>query len=200
MKFVEAYRDYTPPFPLVPKLRSALRVVPAKNLAGLNRIVLTNIGALPRRRRRAKTRSGNLLPVVFGLYHPTDSTEQPHIEIFVDNHFKGKSPKLYLARHLSAFFIAGTMFHEVGHHIHYTKWPEQGDIERVAEKYQWVYTRRLFFRWLHLHAVALLSVLLNVRLWPKLWAGRKKLYDLTFTLPLWILGKRPPAGYGKRDK
>ncbi|NUM56239.1 MAG: hypothetical protein HUU46_21580 [Candidatus Hydrogenedentes bacterium] len=177
VKFVEAYKDYTPPFPLIPELRSSLRVIPPKFLMGLNRIVLTNTGALPRRRRRAKTYSRKRtvrIPDAIGLYHPAWNGEAPYIEIFVNKAVIMGATRYY-SQHLTILALSSVLFHEIGHHIHFTKYPEQGEWERIAEKHQKKYTKRLLWRQSFRHPVALASFLTDVDLFSRLWKRRNEL-------------------------
>ncbi|MCC6794867.1 MAG: hypothetical protein IT366_07085 [Candidatus Hydrogenedentes bacterium] len=179
VKFVEAYKSYMPPFSLVPELRPSLRVVPPKFLRGLNRIVLTNTAALSRRRRRERTYSRKRavrISDVRGLYHPAWNGEEPHIELFVDK-LVVKSGSRYYKRHISILSLSSVLFHEIGHHIHYTKHPEQGEWERIAEKHQKRFNKRLLLRQSFRHPVALASLISDVGLIARTWNARHELRE-----------------------
>ena len=111
--------------------------VPPKYLVGLSEVVLTNSSGLSRERRRSATKSRRKklrTSTARGLYYPAWNGKLPWIEIFLDNTLKplgtGLFPKVPLFRESE---IAGVLFHEVGHHIHYTVRPEYREREDVAD-------------------------------------------------------------------
>ena len=168
LPFVSAYKDFTPPFDIEASLRSALRVVPAKYVVGLDRVVLADAAGLPRWRRRAKTYSRKRtvrIPEACGLYHQATRDRRAYIEIFVDNQVTLGRGFRRLQRELGALMLASTLFHEIGHHIHFTKHPEQGEPERIAEKYQMRFTKR--YSWRRVPLIILYAIPLVCM--PKFW-------------------------------
>jgi len=132
-----AFSGYDPPSNLVPIIRRMLDSVPEKYLTGLVEVVLTNAGNMPRSRRRSVTKSrGRKMRVreVRGLYHPAFHGRQAWIEIFVDNTLRWWNTRL---RRLFPFArdieLSNVLFHEIGHHIHYTARPEFREKEDVAD-------------------------------------------------------------------
>lgn len=69
---IESYKDYTPPIDAKAVVEKLLNHVPAKYLAGLGSVVLTNQTQLSHRRRRGKTWSRGRKyrhADALGLYH-----------------------------------------------------------------------------------------------------------------------------------
>lgn len=169
-RIVENYREYTPPFEIVPTIRRALKVVPKKYLVGLDRIVLTNAGGLPRRRRRKKTWSRKrkvLIKTALGVYRGG------HIEIFVDNIVGSDGKWPYSRRQCYLFEISRVLFHEIGHHIHRSKRPEYREPENVADRYMRIYLKRFVWRsWYRVGAAAahfIMLVVIHPRVWWRVW-------------------------------
>jgi len=114
-----------------------LASVPPKYLIGLKRVVLTNSSGLPRKRRRDVTKSrGRKVKIAEarGLYHPKWNNEPAWIEIFVDNTLRSWEASGWLKHVFSAAGeIGDVLFHEIGHHIHFTARPEYREKEDVAD-------------------------------------------------------------------
>ena len=131
------FSGYTPPYDVVPIVERMVASVPSKYLTGLKEIVLTNSSDLSRKRRRSVTKARKHKVRVVearGLYHPAWKGNQAWIEIFVDNTLKGWEKGLWLK---IPFFredpLSEVLFHEIGHHIHFTKRPEYREKEDVAD-------------------------------------------------------------------
>lgn len=132
-----SFSDYEPPRNLVPMMQRALDSVKLEYLAGLTEVVLTNSGALRRDRRRSVTKwRGRKVRVsqALGLYHPATKNKGAWIEIFVDNtlnslRMRGFSWMAWLRE----TELTDVLFHEVGHHIHFTIRPEFREREDVAD-------------------------------------------------------------------
>jgi hypothetical protein len=169
VEIVEAYNGYAPPFPLVPVVEKALRVVPRKCLAGLDRIVLLNADGMSRSRRRSRTKSRGKdvrINEALGLYHQPWEGNPAHVELFVDNIVARRGTSVS-ARFATSMAIASVLFHEVGHHIHLTKHRENGQIETVADRYCFKFMRKYFVRMAPWLLVALVATALNPRKWPR---------------------------------
>ena len=131
------FSGYAPPFEPVPMVKRMLASVPSKYLIGLKQVVLTNSSGLPRKRRRAVTRSRNRKVKIVearGLYHQAWQGEEAWVEIFLDNvlerfenHWAGKLGFMREAE------ISDVLFHEIGHHIHFSVRPEHREKEDVAD-------------------------------------------------------------------
>ncbi len=132
-----SFSDYKPRFDPVPIVRRMLESIPEKYLVGLGEVVLTNVGGLPRKRRRSVTTSrGRKVKVIDagGLYHPASNGRRAWIEIFVDNALRGFERGWWLRIPFSREARLGdVLFHEIGHHIHFTCRPEYREKEDVAD-------------------------------------------------------------------
>jgi hypothetical protein len=131
------FSGYEPPFDVSSTVQHLLDSVPKKYLAGLSAVVLTDTGALSRKRRNStvKARQRKMrLNAAAGLYHATAKGNPAWIEIFVDNTVRGWEKTLWL--HVPYFReskLADVLFHEIGHHIHCTVAPEHREKEDVAD-------------------------------------------------------------------
>ncbi|HKF48744.1 MAG TPA: hypothetical protein VKB38_15405 [Terracidiphilus sp.] len=130
-----AFSSYKPPSDVVPMIRRMLDSVPEKYLSGLAEVVLTDTGSMPRSRRRSVTRSrGKKVRIrqARGLYHPKFKNRAAWIEIFVDQTLKPWGDKWW-SGWLRDIEMSDVLFHEIGHHIHYTVRPEYREKEDVAD-------------------------------------------------------------------
>jgi len=136
-EIIASFSGYTPPFDPAPIVERMLASVPTKYLVGLQRVVLTNSTGLPRKLRRAVTKSrGRKVKIVEarGLYHPAWHGNQAWIEIFLDNTLKHCERRWWTKLgFLREAEIADVLFHEIGHHIHLTARPEYREKEDVAD-------------------------------------------------------------------
>jgi len=134
---VTSFSGYEPPFDLVPIVRRMLESVPEQYLFGLSEIVLTNASALTGKRRRgvSKSKRGKVRAVeARGLYHPAFSGSRAWVELFVDNTLRGWENGWWLRIPLLREGKVGdVLFHELGHHIHFTHRPERREKEDVAD-------------------------------------------------------------------
>ncbi len=132
-----SYSGYEPPFHIEPIVQRLIDSVPEKYLTGLKEIVLTNSSGLSRKRRRAVTKSRNRKvkqAEARGLYHPSWRGRRAWIEIFVDNALAGWDKGLWLRiSFIREARIGDVLFHEIGHHIHFTCHPEHREREDVAD-------------------------------------------------------------------
>ncbi len=134
---IEGYKDYRPPKWVKGAIEKLLWTVPPKYLVGLESVVLTNSGGQSRRERRRRFSSrGRRIPSsrVLAFYSPASRRKRPHIEIYVD---KGSKDPWWVNAlpPLRETLIGTTLFHELGHHIHYTQRPEHRNEEVVAEEW-----------------------------------------------------------------
>jgi hypothetical protein len=151
---IASFRDYQPPFDPAPIVRRMLESVPEKYLLGLGKVVLTNASGLPRKRRRSTTKSRRRKVRVIetrGLHHPAFDGGRAWIEMFVDNTLRGWENGWWLRIPLvHEGKIGDVLFHEIGHHIHFSSRPEYREREDVADvwkvRLQNQYTKKRF-RW-----------------------------------------------------
>lgn len=137
-KVIASYSSgYRPPFDVTTIAERMVDSVPPKYLVGLSEVVLTNASGFSRKRRRSVTKSRKKkvkTRTALGVYHPAWKGRAPWIEIFVDNALsrlgKGLLLKFSLFRELA---LDKVVFHEIGHHIHYTVRPEHREKEDVAD-------------------------------------------------------------------
>lgn len=149
-----SYSGYVPPFDAAPVVRRMLESVPEKYLVGLSEVVLTNASARSRKFRRMTTLSrGKKVKTssARGLYHAAWNGKSAWIEIFVDNTLRGWDKGWLLRQFVREGRIGDVLFHEIGHHIHYTVRPEFREKEDVADiwkvRLERLYHRRRY-RWL----------------------------------------------------
>jgi hypothetical protein len=135
-----SFSGYEPPFDALPIIRRMLDSVPQKYLAGLREVVLTNASGFPRKLRRSVTKSRRRkvrFDEAAGLYHPAFNGRPAWIEIFVDNTLRGWERGWWLRIPLiREGKLADVLFHEIGHHIHFTCRPEYREKEDVADVWQ----------------------------------------------------------------
>jgi len=140
VRITEIYHEYTPPFAVEPIVRRMLDSVPEKYLKALSEVVLTNTSGLSRARRRSVTKSRNRKvrqATALGLYHPAWKAQPAWIEIFVDNTLRRWERGFWLGiPFIREALLSDVLFHEVGHHIHYTSRPEHKEREDVADTWK----------------------------------------------------------------
>lgn len=99
--------------------------------------MLTNASGFSRKRRRSVTKSRKRkvkLSTARGVYHPAWKGKRPWIEIFVDNTLKPWEKGLWLMLpFIREMDLRDVLFHEIGHHIHFTARPEYREREDVAD-------------------------------------------------------------------
>jgi len=133
----EVYKDYIPPVNAAAVVRTLLRYVPPKYLAGLGHIVLANSSGLSHRRRREKTWSRKRklrIAEARGVYRRRWKGEPAVIEILVDNTVRSCPGVLLRVPPVRDLVFADVLYHELGHHIH-TMRPEYRERENVAENW-----------------------------------------------------------------
>jgi hypothetical protein len=148
-EIITSLSGYTPPFDPVPIVERMLASVPPEYLVGLKEVVLTNSSGLSRKLRRAVTKSRKRKVKIVearDLYHQQWHGQQAWIEIFVDNTLK-ECEKNWWSRlsFLREAELADVLFHEIGHHIHFTTRPEYREREDVADVWK-VRLRKNYFR------------------------------------------------------
>jgi hypothetical protein len=138
-QIVEAYKNYSPPFDVAKTVRILLRYVPAKYLAGLKTIVVTNQQAMSHDKKRRKLWSRRRkIPMdrVRGTYHQAWKGDPAWIELFIDKVVPPDTPTVALwFPIIRCLFVGEVLYHEIGHHIHKTQRPEYREREDVADEW-----------------------------------------------------------------
>jgi len=139
-KVIASFSGYTPPFDVVPIVERMLAYVPSKYLIGLSQIVLTNSSGLSRKLRRSVTKARKRKVRIVeagGLYHQAWHGHRAWIEIFVDNKLRQWEKGWWLKfPYIREMLLGEVLFHEIGHHIHYTTRPEFREKEDVADSWK----------------------------------------------------------------
>jgi hypothetical protein len=134
----EAHRNLKPYVIAQKAIDRLLSGIPKKYLSGLKSVVLSDSGALNHQRKRQKTlwrKHKVAIRKSFGLYHQRWQGQPAWIEIFVDNIIRDWPSWLLMVPFFRDLFFGEVLFHEIGHHIHYTQAPEHREREDVAEKW-----------------------------------------------------------------
>ena len=136
-QIIVTFNGYEPPFDVASTAQRVLDTVPRKYLTGLGAVLLTNSGALPTKRRNTtiKTRKRKVrMGKAAGLYHPAANGNRAWIEIFIDNVLRGWEKGWWLrVPFVRESKLSDVLFHEIGHHIHFTIRPEYREKEDVAD-------------------------------------------------------------------
>ena len=115
-----SFKDYEPPRWLDKTVRCLLKSLSDEHVAGLEAIVLTDSASIGKgktnRVRGRKYRRDECR----GFYHQAWHGEPAWIQIVVDNILHGIPPGALLIPSLREFLIGGTLYHEIGHHLHAT--------------------------------------------------------------------------------
>lgn len=148
-RIIEAFQGYTPPFDAGRLIRRMLRDVPPQFLRGLHAIVLTNVASLSRHEREQRTRgrgSRFTLGKALGYYSQAWKGEPARITILLDNFEKQWGRSWLRVRFIRDLVLSGTLFHELGHHIHQIHQPEYEGPENVADKWSEKFSSRFMRR------------------------------------------------------
>lgn len=116
-------------------------------LQGLGSIVLSSQTQLARKGRRGKFWSrGRKLSVsrVLGYYAQSWKGQPAYIELYVDKIFLQVPGWLFHIPTIEFFLVGHVFFHELGHHLHKTKYPEFKEKEDVAEEWRKKLTKIAF--------------------------------------------------------
>lgn len=180
VEVVEFYRDYTPRRSYAPYVCDLLKCVPKQNLAGLDRVVLTDAAGQPRRERRKKTYSRKRkvsLIEAYGFYQPAWHHDRAHIQLYIDRIFPPPrvEPTRYM-RFISPLMrpayirasLGRVLYHEIGHHIHAEQRPEHREAENVADMYMFRLMKRLLIRRFYFLPPAILAVLMAPGFWKSM--------------------------------
>jgi len=195
---VESYRDYEPQYPVAPIIRDLLRCVSRRYLGGLRSVTLTNSSGQGRHERRATTISrGRKVDLIQsrGFYQPAARGQKASIVLYVDNILGDRPPARHtFALRLYAPFMrrikfALVLYHEIGHHIHYTKLPQYREKENVADRHKFRLLRRFYWRRWYLAPLAAIGLVLDP-------TGRSWLLKMASFL--WKKPRRKPVRQGKR--
>ncbi|HKV93825.1 MAG TPA: hypothetical protein VJW20_14860 [Candidatus Angelobacter sp.] len=133
----ENYGKYKPRLNARKIVENLFVTVDPNYLRGLGSVVLSCQGQLRRTRRRKYLSRGRRVPDsrVLGYYRPHWKGQPAFIEIYVDKILE-RYPLLFLRLPVVGFMLIGkVLFHELGHHLHYTSHPEFKEKEDVADRW-----------------------------------------------------------------
>jgi hypothetical protein len=141
MEIYESYKSYVPPKWVRPSIERLVRTLAPEHTGGLGSIVLTSAEAVGRGktgrvggRKYERRRCG-------GFYHRARPNEQAWIEVVVDSTI-GSSPAWITAFNVCRdWILAGTLYHEVGHHLDATVGSASRGGEAAAEDWRRRLTR-----------------------------------------------------------
>lgn len=135
----ENYGFYKPRMNVRKMVDELLMEVAPEYLQGLGSIVLSSQTRLPRKDRRKKFLSrGRKIPSsdVLGFYSQSWKGRPAYIELYVDK-ILAQAPSWILYIPMARFIlIASVLYHELGHHLHKTQYPEFKEKEDVAEEWR----------------------------------------------------------------
>lgn len=143
----ENYGTYKPSLNVRQMVEKLLDSIDPNFLQGLGSIALSSQGRLSRKGRRKKFLSrGRKLPVtrVLGYYAQSWKGQPAHIELYVDKIFLQAPGWLARIPTMGFFMIGHVLFHEIGHHLHKTKYPEFKEKEDIAEEWRKKLTKIAF--------------------------------------------------------
>ena len=135
----ENYGLYKPRMNVRKMVEELLMDIAPEYLQGLESIVLSSQIRLPRKGRRKKFLSrGRKISSsdVLGFYSQSWKGRPAYIELYVDK-ILAQAPGLTLYIPLARFILfAQVLYHEIGHHLHKTQYPEFKEKEDVAEEWR----------------------------------------------------------------
>ena len=115
---VEDYASYAPPAWVKPTIERLLGSLSDGHINGLGAIVLSDAARATKRKMRTARR--NRHGIFIGRYHHAWKQDRAWIEIVVDLALD-RVPARYADLQFVRDFALGTvLFHEIGHHLHYT--------------------------------------------------------------------------------
>jgi len=166
---INEYFTTKPPFDVKKTIRKLLNGIPQKYVGGLKTIVIRESTTLNYKQRRSKIYSRKdkvKINECLGLYHQRWKAEPAWIELYVNNIYNGLPKFVARVPFLRELVLAKVLFHEIGHHIHFTKSPEFKDEENVAE----VWCKRLgrYYFWRkHWFIMGFLYPFIKINKWTK---------------------------------
>jgi len=160
----EYYKDFSCPFSAKRTVKILLLEIPKKYYNNLGKVMLTNSTGLNRKARRGTTLARGKkykLSECRGWYNQEWKGKPAEIVILVDNALKGIPKWMLFLPSFKSLVLSDILFHELGHHIHYTKIPEYNEREDVADKWKSRLSRSYYLRkyWYTIIIFALLVLL-----------------------------------------
>jgi len=141
---IDNYKDYNPPSFIHDSIDRLLSGIPQKYLIGIKSIILTNSKALTSDDRKSDNKKMKNGWMTLAFYSPAKKakpsnisfSKPAHISMYIDRILE-KFPNYFLKLHFMQDVIIGAiLYHEIGHHIHYSKIPEYQEREIVAKKWK----------------------------------------------------------------
>lgn len=147
---------------LVAAVDRLLSHLPPGYFARLGHVALRDAGGLSRqeRLRRKKVAPGMALK---GTYSAPTGRDPARIDLFVDSMLGNLSPLWLRVPPVRDFLVGGTLYHELGHHLHQVVRPEHRDREVVADEWGQRLLRE-YFRQKYWYLIPFV--------WPLKWVSR----------------------------
>ena len=126
MKILSQYGHYQPKGDYSSSIGRVVRSLPTRYFNGLGAIVLRDETSLTREERRRGF--GNCE----GIYVRAKRSSSPRIELFVDNIFKPWPRWIHYVPLVRYEIVHAVLFHELGHHLQDTLYPDRSRSEGGA--------------------------------------------------------------------
>jgi hypothetical protein len=146
MIIYENYKNYIPPHGVKASIEKLLSGVPKEFLGGLESVVLTNSESIGKGTTRRVQGRKYLRNSCGGFYHHRHKGNRPWIEIVVDNTLGDTPPLILWIPLIRELMLAGTLFHELGHHLDTTVGAPAPTGEAAAEAWSKRLSRTYFQR------------------------------------------------------
>ena len=157
IRICENYKEYQPPSSTRRTVEKLLSSLPERYQSGLQSVVLTNAAAVNRGKTGRIKGKKYRRKECGGFYHQRQKGEPAWIEIVVDNVIADTPAMAMRVPLIRETLFAGTLFHEIGHHLDTTIGAPAPSGEAAAE----AWNKRLFAHYLLKHywyAVPVLKV------------------------------------------
>jgi hypothetical protein len=146
----ERYKVFQPPRWFRPTVERLLKSVSPEHTGLLQSVVLTDAASIGRGKTGRVQGRKHSRNQCLGFYHPARRDAAPWIELVADNILSRKKPmRLQMFRDA---VVSGTLYHEIGHHLHATVGSATRGGEEAAEDWQhrlWTLHFRKRYWWLH---------------------------------------------------
>ena len=115
---VEDYASYAPPAWVKPTIERLLGSLSDGHVGGLGAIVLSDAARATKRKMRTARR--NRHGIFIGRYHHARKQDRAWIEVVVDLALDRVPSRYFDVQFVRDFALSIVLFHEIGHHLHYT--------------------------------------------------------------------------------
>lgn len=132
---IDNYKNYTPPAFVHDSINRLLSGIPQKNLIGIKSIILTDVESMTSDRRKDNIKDIKKGQKTLAFYSHKTKSKPAYISLYIDRiigDYRGWGYRFHFVQDL---IIGSILYHEIGHHIHYSKIPEYQEKEKVAKKW-----------------------------------------------------------------